>query len=96
MELLSHPLRLLPNGEIATVTQDGDAANAEHLATLCLTEIGERPLEPGFGITDPTFTGFEPGEVVAGVDLYGPDVAISDVRSRFETDATQLVELDFA
>jgi phage baseplate assembly protein W len=96
VRLLSHPFRLLPNGEVATVDQGSDQANAEQLAVLCLTEIGERPMAPGFGITDPAFVVLDPSQVAAGIQTYGPDVTLSDVRIQYESEATQLVEIDFS
>jgi phage baseplate assembly protein W len=94
-EILSHPFRLAGNGSIATAEQDSDEANAEQLAVLILTRIGERPMVPGFGITDPTFGTLDRSEVAAGVAAYGPDVNVTDVRAEYESDSTQLIELDF-
>jgi hypothetical protein len=93
--ILSHPFRLAPNGSIAVVDADSDQGRAEQLAVLCLTRIGERDLVPGFGITDPVFTGIDPAEIVAGLAAYGPAVTVSDVSSTFEDDSTQLVRIDF-
>ena len=95
-QILSHPFRLLPNGRIATVEQTSDEAHAEQLAVLLLTRIGERPLEPGFGITDPTFGSIRATEIAAGVAAYGPPVSIVDVTSVADDDSTQLVEVQFA
>lgn len=95
MRLISHPFRLQPNGEVATVVQGGDEANAEQLAVLCLTELGERPLELGFGITDPAFAGFEATQVLAGVDVFGPDVTIENIRVEQASDEVLRVEIDF-
>ncbi len=94
-QILSHPFRVGGNGSIATVDQNSDQANAEQIAILVLTEIGERPLIPGFGITDPTFSSLDPAEVAAGLTAYGPDVQVIDVRVRDESDSTQLVNVDF-
>ena len=94
--ILSFPFRFTGTGAVATVEQGSEQANREQVAVLCLTVIGERPLTPGFGITDPVFGGVEPSEVVAAVQAHGPDVQITDVRVLFESDATQLVEVDFA
>lgn len=80
--ILSHPFRLAPNGSVATVEQVSDAANAEQVAVLVLTNLGERPLAPGFGITDPAFVGVEPTEVLAGLAEYGPPVTIASLELR--------------
>jgi phage baseplate assembly protein W len=93
--ILSHPFRIAGNGSIATVEQTSDQANAEQVAILILTEIGERPLVPGFGVVDPAFSTLDPAELAAGLTAYGPDVRVTDVRIKPESDSTQLVEVDF-
>jgi hypothetical protein len=93
--ILSHPFRISGNGAVATVEQTSDQANAEQVAVLILTEVGERPLVPGFGVTDPTFSLLDPVEVAAGLTAYGPDVRVIDVRVDVESDSTQLVSVDF-
>lgn len=94
--ILSHPFRLLANGAVATVEQDTVTADNEQVAVLALTHRGERPLVPGFGVTDPTFAGFVPAELVAGVRVYGPPVAIEDVRVSAYSQHEQLVEVTYA
>lgn len=93
--ILSHPFRLLPNGAAATVEQDSDQANAEQIAVLVTTYLGERPLSPGFGVTDPVFGGLDNSEVLAGIEAFGPPVDVSDIRSTWESDSTQLISIDF-
>jgi hypothetical protein len=95
VQILSHPFRIGGNAAAAVVDQDSDQARAEQLAVLCLTRVGERPLAPGFGITDPTFDQLDPAEVVAGLAEHGPDVTVIDVHVDFEDDSTQLVRIDF-
>lgn len=95
MQLLAHPFRLLPNGQVATVEQGSDASNAQLLAVLILTRLDERPLQPGFGIIDPTFTGLDLSEVAAAVTAYGPDIDLEDMTVEQRADA-QLVTIDFA
>jgi hypothetical protein len=94
-QILSHPFRIAGNGVVATVEQTSDQGYAEQLAVLILTEIGERPLAPGFGITDPTFSTLDPADIAAGLTAYGPDIRVVDVRVEYESDSTQLVNVDF-
>lgn len=91
MRLLSHPFRLTPGGSVATTAQGSDDANLEQVAVLALTVAGERPMVPGFGISDPAFGRFHAGELVAGVARWGPPVRIDDVSVSFPSDATQRV-----
>lgn len=94
--ILSHPFRVLRNGPIATVEQDSDEGKAEQIAVLVLTHLGERPLAPGFGITDPAFAGVESSEVLAGIQEYGPVVNIVTVDVEWPDDhhADVLVTFD--
>lgn len=93
--IISHPFRLLPNGNVATIEADSDLGDAEGIAVLVLTRRGERSLVPGFGVTDPAFAGLEPSEVAAGVALYGPPVTITAVRDQWLSDTEQAVAVAF-
>lgn len=93
--ILSHPFRLTPRGTVAVVEQESDVADAEQIGVLVMTVIGERELVPGFGVTDPTFDGFLPGEISAGVAAYGPPVTITDVLVDYVSDSEQAVEVQF-
>lgn len=94
--ILSFPFRLAGGGAVATVEQASDQAATEQLAVLLLTRTGERPMVPGFGLTDPAFRGVEPGEVAAGVALYGPPVRLEAVESSVVSDAVTAVEVRFS
>lgn len=93
--ILSHPFRLTPVGNVVTVEQDSDQADREQIAVLALTIRGERPLVPGFGITDPAFAGFEAGELAAGVATYGPPVRIIEVIEPRTSETEQEVTIHF-
>lgn len=81
MQLIDFPFRVV-GGRVAKVTDGTDTADGLRLKMLLLTRPGERPLDPGFGLTDPTFRGVDPAEVAAGVAAYGPSVTILDVASQ--------------
>lgn len=94
-QILSFPFRFTPTGDVATVDQGGEQANREQIAVLCLTVLGERPLAPSFGISDPMFSVVEPSEVVAGITEHGPDVEVLDVRVEHDSLTSVLVDVDF-
>lgn len=72
-DALSHPFRLDPTGEVATVP-DGSIDHAvELVAVTLLTEHGERPLVPEFGCSDPVFTGVDVAELNVQLATYGPE-----------------------
>ena len=93
--VLSYPFRLWPNGVAVTVEQDTEEADAEQIAVLALTRIGERTLVPGFGITDPVHVGFPTTELAAQIAEWGPPVRLREVAIIATTDSTQTVEVTF-
>lgn len=90
--VFSFPFRLTAAGTVATVEQGSDQANAEQIATLCSTIAGERPLLPGYGLTDPAFRGVRAGELSAQAARWVPQVTVQSVTSTavsaVETDVT--------
>lgn len=80
---------------MATVEQDTDDANAEQIAVLVLTRLGERELVGGFGISDPTFAGIRPTEVVAGIAAFGPPADILDISDEPIDNQTLAVDIRF-
>lgn len=92
---LSWPLRLNPNGSYATVEQGSDDADREQLAQLILTRPGERPLIPGYGLTDPAFAGFDASELAAKALTYGPRVEFAAIDVVADTDDSQAVTIEF-
>jgi hypothetical protein len=95
VKLISHPFRLLPNGAVATVEEDSEAGDREGLVHIALTLVGERAMLPDFGVSDPTFTGFNPGELAACAAMYGPDVEIVSVDVTWASDTEQVVDISF-
>lgn len=93
--ILSHPFRLELNGTVATVEQDTATADAEQIAVLALTRLTERPLVPGFGITDPAYRGLDPAELRGGLAVYGPPVTVTGITARPLTELEELVEVSF-
>lgn len=93
--ILQYPFRFALDGALATIEQATDDANSQQIAVLCLTRTGERRLRPGFGLTDPTFTGFNASELAAKLELYGPPVELEQVRVTSETSDTQRVAIEF-
>jgi hypothetical protein len=95
MRLLSHPFRLLPNGAAATVEEDSEAGDREGLVHIALTVRGERHMAPDFGINDPTFTGFDPGDVAACASVFGPAVEIVSAEVEWSGETEQVVVISF-
>lgn len=69
--VLAFPFRLDQQGNIATATYGSDQEVDGAIAALILTDIGERPLNPGFGVPDPTGIGLTEGDIQVGLTDYG-------------------------
>lgn len=95
MDVLAFPLRLDHTGALATVDQFSDAGEAQLIAALVTTVRGEREMAPAFGVTDPAFDTIERAEVEAGLELFGPDVVIDAVETRYLSDTTQEVHVRY-
>ena len=59
------PFRLTLNGQVATAPYGSDMEVNDAIAATMLTNIGERPLTPSFGVTDPA------GQPINDVDITG-------------------------
>lgn len=93
--MLSDPLRLTPNGSLATVDDASVEGQQELVAALIMTRRGERLLLPGYGITDPAFREFEPTELAAQVAQWVPGVELLSAVPRWVDDATLSIEVEF-
>jgi hypothetical protein len=94
MRLLSHPFRLTPAGDVATVEDGTEDAAAEQAAILILTRKGERTLVPDYGVTDPVFSSLNVAEVAVGLTDYGPQgVALEGIEVTYPTNTLERVEL---
>jgi hypothetical protein len=94
-QVLSYPFRLGPGGKIATVEQGTPQANGELIEVLLLTRLGERPLAPAFGISDPLFSAIEPTEIAAGISAFGPDVTLNDITTTQADPQTARIQIDY-
>lgn len=95
MRVLSFPFRFTPTGSAATVEQDSDGCYAEQLALLVQTQQGERPLTPGFGITDPAFGEVDTAQIAAAASEFVPDVTVTSVTIDGRDDALTDVTVSF-
>jgi hypothetical protein len=84
--LLSFPFRIDPSGAAATVEHGSDSEVEELLAVGVLTTPGERVQVPTFGVNDPTFTGFELGNLQRHVLDFGPRVTVQSVETARRAD----------
>ena len=95
VRLISHPFRLLPGGDVATVLEGTDEADAEQLAILVLTRKGERQLVPRFGVRDPAFSGLDLAEINAGLAQFGPPVSATSLDVTYPSPETARAVIAF-
>lgn len=67
MDPLAHPVRLEPDGALATVPADSIERVVQDVALLLATRRGERPLVPEFGVT---------------LDVGGRELELADARAQ--------------
>lgn len=96
MDLIAHPFRVAVNGSLAKVEDGTDEANGQQIAVLVMTQPGERPLVPMFGVADPAFGMFDEAALKAQIDMFGPDVSIEDVQTAFVNDTSEDVTIVFS
>lgn len=77
------PFRLTQSGQVATAPYGSEQEVNDAIAAIVLTDIGERPLAPGFGITDPVSQAINDvdmgSDIQAALSTYGfEDVSIAD------------------
>lgn len=81
--VLSFPFHLDPQGRVATAPYGSDQEVDGAIAAIILTDIGERPLTPSFGIPDPVGVGITEGDIQVALTEYGfEDVTITSITTR--------------
>lgn len=95
ISLLSHPLRLLPNGSIAALHEGSDAYLAERLAVILMTAPGERPLVPFFGINDPTYSNLDLAALSGQIRTWNVPVEVRSVTTTTLDEARVQYDIEF-
>lgn len=93
--LISYPFRLGPAGYVVVKPDDSDEYLAEELGVLILTQPGERPQVPSYGVNDPTFGEIDPNEMLLKVNAFGPPVLIKGFHYEWVRDNQQDVVVEF-
>jgi hypothetical protein len=94
MRALSFPFRFT-RGAAATVDVSSDAFAAQRLASAASTRLGELPLLPRFGITDPEFDEFDSGGLYFTCATYFPDIDITNLLQSDIEDGSMTIEIEF-
>lgn len=76
---LAHPFRLDAAGAAAVIPQGGKRHALELVRHVIACRVGERPLAPEWGLSDPVVDGVSEADVVAAISLCEPDINVSGV-----------------
>ncbi|NBR35787.1 MAG: hypothetical protein EBT80_00090 [Chitinophagales bacterium] len=68
------------NGSVASVADGSIGAKAQVVSFVVQTNRGELPLEPTFGISDPTFEPSNIFEARAVITQFWPEIIIEDLK----------------
>ena len=89
MRVLAHPFGFDGDGAVRTVEQWTDGELLQLVRAITSTVVGERPLAPLFGITDPAGREVVPDEIKAAVSVCEPDIRVVGVTSTGPTQQVQ-------
>lgn len=78
-ETLRHPFRLDSAGSVATVKQGTAAHAAEVTQHVIACRVGERPLAPLWGLSDPLGDGVDELDVRSALEYCEPDIDVISV-----------------
>lgn len=94
--LISHPFRVQPNGQVATLDDTTDQYLSERLALILSTIPGERAAVPLFGINDPAYEDLPMSALQSQVDIFDLPVNIINVTKKplDDTRTDYVVEFD--
>ncbi len=95
-DIIALPFRLRPSGSVVTVDEAGERGIAQLISSAVLTRLGERPMFPTFGITDPVYSELSVPETAAVLNAYGPRVRIRSISSQFDDLNTQNVKISYS
>ena len=94
MDCFSFPIKF-SGGRIKTLPQGSYDYYRQILTLALLTEVGEHPLTPDFGVLDPTFMTIEPLDFVLNAARFVPEVQVTSVVPSLRQDGSLNVEFDF-
>lgn len=94
--LLSHPFRLAPNGQMATIDDSSDEYIAERIGMIISTRPGERPMVPLFGIDDPAYDDLSLPALQVQMELFEIPAIIEDVDEQPASYDMTNVEVSFS
>lgn len=91
---LRHPFRLDAAGAIGTVRQATPAHAVEVVYHVVACQLGERPLAPSWGVSDPLANGLDADDIRSAVAYCEPDIDITYVDVTPSPDGMTAIAVD--
>lgn len=95
MDCLAFPIKFTA-GSIEALPEGSFEYYRQILTLSILTENGEHPITPDFGILDPTFTSIEPIDLILNTARFVPEVEILDLSPTLKIDGSFSIEFEFS
>lgn len=92
-EHLRLPVRIGPDGTFRTDAEDSVEEIRQNVLVILRTRLGERMATPGFGTSDPTFTGFDAAVALDLVAVIEPRADLSVVLQALSALGREQVDL---
>ena len=94
MDCLSFPIKFESGG--LTKLTDGSYDYFRQILTISLlTEPGENPLTPEFGVIDPSFNPVEPADFILNAAKFVPEIQVTSINSSIDK-ATSSISAEFS
>jgi hypothetical protein len=94
MDCLSFPIKFNYNG-LKTLPEGSFEYFRQLLTISLITEPGEHPLTPEFGVFDPSFIAVEPENFILNAARFIPEVELRDINPTQTKDGGFSVEFSF-
>lgn len=89
MDCLSFPIKFESNG--ISKLEDGSYDFFKQLLTIALlTEPGENPITPEFGVIDPSFNPVEPADFIITAAKFVPEIEITSISSNIDKETSSI------
>lgn len=95
MDSLAFPIKFNYDG-LARLEEGTEDYYKQILTISLLTEPGEHPITPDFGVFDPTFIPIEPEDFILNAARFVPEVEIENINPQLSSDSGGInVEFSF-
>lgn len=94
MDCLSFPIKFTDSG-LQSLAEGSYDYYKQILTISILTEPGEHPITPDFGVYDPSFIPVEPENFILNAARFVPEIEIKNINPSLNGDGSVSVEFSF-